>query len=181
MNKRQIRWIIVLMSVALIGIISLQVYWISHDIRLKEQQFDQTVNQAMNAIVDKIETREAFHIIRNRFFDFDPQQLRSLMMSNALAGSPFEISDTGISIPEMPSDPPPVIEDLDNADINIEFHRPGSNHTILRFQHKKSVHRDSMSEHRIKTSKITRFYGDSAEVVIRQNEEKIKARMDKLN
>src|SRR6187549_4443 len=113
MNKKQIRWIIALMSVALLGIISLQVYWITHDIRLKEQQFDQTVNQAMNAIVDKIETREAFHIIRNRFFDFDAQQLRSLMMSNALAGSPFQISDTGISLPEIPpNEPPPVIDDL---------------------------------------------------------------------
>src|SRR5438046_3103550 len=138
MNKKQITSVIALMSIALIGIISLQVYWITHDIRLKEQQFDQTVNQAMNAIVDKIETREAFHIIRNRFFDFDPKQLRSLMMSNALAGSPFEITDTGISIPELPNDPPPVIDDLDNADINIEFHRPGSHQTILRFQHKNS-------------------------------------------
>ncbi len=181
MNKRQISWIIALMSVALIGIISLQVYWISHDIRLKEQQFDQTVNQAMNAVVDKIETREAFHIIRNRFFDFDPQQLRSLVMSNALAGSPFEISDTGISIPEMPSNPPPVIDDLDNADINIEFHRPGSQQTIIRLQHKHTSYRDSLSERHVKSSKITRFYGDSAEVTFRQNEEKIKARIGKLN
>ncbi len=181
MNKRQISWIIALMSVALIGIISLQVYWISHDIRLKEQQFDQTVNQAMNSIVDKIETREAFHIIRNRFFDFDPKQLSSLMMSNALAGSPFQISDTGISLPEIPNDPPPVMDDLDNADINIEFHRPGSQQTIIRLQHKHSTLRDSLSERHIKSSKITRFYGDSAEVTFRQNEEKIKARIDKLN
>src|SRR5438105_4732749 len=101
MKKRHFSWIIALMSIALIGIISLQVYWITHDIRLKEQQFDQTVNQTMNAIVDKIETREAFHIIRNRFFDFDPQQLKLLMMRNALAGSPFSITDTGISIPEI--------------------------------------------------------------------------------
>ena len=40
------------------------------------------VNQAMNSIVDKIETREAFHTIRTRFFDFDKQQLQSLMKSN---------------------------------------------------------------------------------------------------
>lgn len=181
MNKKQIRWIIALMSIALIGIISLQVYWISHDIQLKEQQFDQTVNQAMNTIVDKIETSEAFHIIRDRFFDFDPQQLRSLMMRNTLAGSPFEITDTSISIPELPNEPPPVFEDLDNADINIEFHRPGSNQTILRFQHTNVSRRDSFSERHIKTSQVTRVFGDSAEVVIRQNEEKIRARMDKLN
>ena len=181
MNKKQIRWIIILMSVALIGIISLQVYWISHDIRLKEQQFDQTVTQAMNAVVDKIETREAFHIIRNRFFDIDPQQLNSLIMSNALAGSPFKITDTGISFPEEPIPPTPIIDELDNADINIEFHRPGSNQTILRFQHKNTSRRDSVTERHTRSSLITRIYGDSAEVVIRQNEEKIKARMEKLN
>jgi len=169
------------MSIALIGIISLQVYWITHDIRLKEQQFDQAVSQAMNSIVDKIETREAFHVIRNRFFDFDPQQLRSLILTNALAGSPFEITDSSIDIHDSPVDPPPIFEDLDNADINIEFHRPGTNHTILRFQHRNIVHRDSISEHSIRSAKITRVYGDSAEVVIRQNEEKVKARMDKLN
>ena len=181
MNKRQIRWIIALMSIALIGIISLQVYWISHDIQLKEQQFDQTVNQAMNTIVDKIETSEAFNIIRDRFFNFDPQQLRSLMMRNAMAGSPFEITDTSISMPDVPNEPPPIFEDLDNADINIEFHRPGSNQTILRFQHMNVSHRDSFSEHHIKSSMVTRVFGATAEVIIKQNEEKIKARMDKLN
>jgi len=51
MNKQRIRWIIALMSVALVGIICLQVYWISHDIRLKKNKFDQTVNQAMSAII----------------------------------------------------------------------------------------------------------------------------------
>ena len=181
MNKKQITWIIALMSVALIGIISLQVYWIAHDIKLKEQQFDQTINQAMNSIVDKIETREAFHIIRNRFFDFDPNQLQSLMESNTLDGSPFEISDTGISLPEFPPVSPRFIHDLDDADINIEFHRRGSNQTILRFQHKNIPRRDSVSERNTRSSQFNRFFGDTAEIVIRQNEEKIKARIGKLN
>ena len=55
MNKKSIRAIVILMSLALIGIISLQLYWILRDIRLKEQQFDQSVSQVMNSIVDRIE------------------------------------------------------------------------------------------------------------------------------
>ena len=51
------------MSVALIGVISLQLYWIFHDIRLKEQQFNQSVNQAMNSVVDRIERTEAMNIL----------------------------------------------------------------------------------------------------------------------
>ena len=62
MNKHRIRWIIALMSIALLGIITLQVYWIMHDIQLKEQQFEQTVTQAMSSIVDRIETNEAMNI-----------------------------------------------------------------------------------------------------------------------
>ncbi|HRI42001.1 MAG TPA: hypothetical protein PLW54_10005, partial [Bacteroidia bacterium] len=81
MNKRQIRWIIALMSSALIGIIGLQVYWILHDIHLKEQQFDQTVNQAMNAIVDRIERSEAADVLQRRFFDIDPATISHMMMS----------------------------------------------------------------------------------------------------
>ena len=72
MNKHRIRWIIALMSIALLGIITLQVYWIMHDIQLKEQQFEQTVTQAMSSIVDRIETNEAMNILHDRIFDIDP-------------------------------------------------------------------------------------------------------------
>jgi hypothetical protein len=73
------------------------------------------------------------------------------------------------------------MEDLDNADINIEFHRPGSNRSFLRVQKRNYFHKDSVSQHTIHSSQITRVFGDSAEITIRQNEEKIKARLEKLN
>ena len=69
MNKKSIRAIVILMSLALIGIISLQLYWILRDIRLKEQQFDQSVSQVMNSIVDRIETNEAFSMLQDRVFN----------------------------------------------------------------------------------------------------------------
>src|SRR5207302_659183 len=74
----------------------------------------------------------------------------------------------------------PFLDNLDNADVNIEFHRPGSNQTIFRFQHKNFFHRDSLSTHHIRSSQIMRIYNDSAEVVIRRNEEKIKAKVEKM-
>ncbi|HRH67226.1 MAG TPA: HAMP domain-containing sensor histidine kinase [Bacteroidia bacterium] len=188
MNKHRIRWIIALMSIALIGIISLQVYWIMHDIQLKEQQFEQTVTQAMSAIVDRIETNEAMTILHDRIFDIDPAKISRMMMNDTLGSFreeetiPITITDTSIEIPDLPRNPPPPIwEDLDNADINIEFHRPGSNQTFLRLQRRNYTHRDSVSQHTFRSSRIMRYYGDSAEVIIRQNEEKIKARLEKLN
>jgi signal transduction histidine kinase len=181
MNRKSIRSIIVLMSIALVGIISLQLYWILHDIRIKEQQFDQSVNQAMNAIVDRIETKEAINILQDRVFSLDPTRITQLMIRDTASNIPVIITDSTVEIPNHAIKPPPVIDDLDNADINIEFHKPGSNQTFLRVQKRNYVHRDSTTQHTIRSSRVTRIYGDSAEVVIRQNEEKIKARLEKLN
>ncbi len=181
MNRKNIRAIIILMSVALVGIISLQVYWIKHDIQIKEMQFDQAVNQSMNEIVDKIETNEAMNMLHERVFKIDPVKITQLMIRDTSSTSPIMITDTSIEMPHHPVKPPPVVDDLDNADINIEFHRPGSNRTFLRVQRRNYVQKDSISQHTIHSSRITRIFGDSAEVIIRQNEEKIKARLEKLN
>jgi len=71
MKKNRISLIIILMSIALIGIIFLQIYWFRHDFTIKEQQFDHRVSEAMNAVVDKLETRQALHFIGNSFFSYD--------------------------------------------------------------------------------------------------------------
>ncbi|MEZ4918586.1 MAG: HAMP domain-containing sensor histidine kinase [Saprospiraceae bacterium] len=46
------------MSVALIGVISLQIYWIGWNIRLNEEQFDKNVYAALNRVADKLEYYE---------------------------------------------------------------------------------------------------------------------------
>ncbi|REJ83606.1 MAG: sensor histidine kinase [Bacteroidetes bacterium] len=182
MNRRKFQWIIGLMSVSLLGIIFLQVYWIMHDIRLKEQQFDQNVTQAMNAIVDRIETKEAMTMLHERLLDIDPGQLSKLVMRDSPDLQPAIILDT-IEEPQSTALLPPntFLPDLDNADINIEFHHPGSRKSFLKVQRRNYFHQDSLSKHTIRSSQIMRFYGDSAEVIIRQNEEKIKARIEKLS
>ncbi len=181
MNKKRVRVLIFFMSIALAGIISLQVYWISHDVTIKEQQFDQSVSQAMNSIVDRIETNEALNILHEKVFKIDPTKITQLMISDTSSSNPVTITDSTVEIPAHAIKPPPIADDLDNADINIEFHRPGSNQTFLRVQRRNFIRRDSISEHTIHSSRITRIFGDSAEVIIRQNEEKIKARLEKLN
>src|SRR4029079_6558670 len=185
MKKNRIRWVIALMSIALIGIICLQVYWISHDIHLKEQQFEQSVNQALNAIVDRIETQEAFSIMNKRLVAYaDPSHITNILVHDSSLLSPISISDTDIVFPEYPhapDGPPPLLDDLGNADINIEFHRPGSNQTILRYHHKNFFHEDSTSTHRVRTSEVTRIYNDSSDITIRSSEEKLKAKFEKMN
>jgi two-component system, OmpR family, phosphate regulon sensor histidine kinase PhoR len=58
MNSKHIRLIIGLMTVALIGIISLQIYWISWNIRLNQEQFDKAMFSALNSVSDKLEYYE---------------------------------------------------------------------------------------------------------------------------
>ncbi len=170
------------MTIALLGIISLQVYWIRHDVQIKEQQFEQTVNQALNAIVDRIETHEAMNMLHERIFEIDPAQISRMMMMDTIKQEQEIITDTIHEVNQTPFLPPsPFWSDLDNADINIEFQAPGSKRSFLRVQRRNYFHHDSLSKHTIRSSQIMRFYGDSAEVIIRQNEEKIKARMEKLN
>jgi two-component system, OmpR family, phosphate regulon sensor histidine kinase PhoR len=73
MNSKHIRLIIGLMTVALIGIISLQIYWISWNIRLNQEQFDKGLFFALNSVSDKLEyyenaaVLEALNSSRNSF------------------------------------------------------------------------------------------------------------------
>jgi two-component system, OmpR family, phosphate regulon sensor histidine kinase PhoR len=63
MNAQRIRLIIGLMTLALIGIIYLQVYWIGWNIRLNEEQFDKNVYAALNRVGDKLQNFETVSLL----------------------------------------------------------------------------------------------------------------------
>ena len=67
MKKSGFRVTVFVMSFALAGLIMLQAYWIFHDFKLKEQQFDQSVMLAMNEIVAKVEQQENIKIVVQNF------------------------------------------------------------------------------------------------------------------
>ncbi len=170
------------MSFALTGVIALQVKWISHDIRLKEQQFDQAVNRALIGVVDKLETDEAAHILRSRLFNINPDSITEMMLSDTTEGDLYQVKDTIIETPaeeEVMKTPWP--QDMDRGGYNVEFKQPGKQRSYMRVQRRNIIHTDSISKRTIESSQITRIYGDSAEVIIRQNEERIKSRLSKLN
>ena len=54
------------MSVSLMGIIWVQIYWIHNGITVKEAQFDQLVNDALNHVVTDIEDNESIHFIHKQ-------------------------------------------------------------------------------------------------------------------
>ncbi len=55
MNKRSITGIIVIMSLALLGLMAMQVHWIGAAIKVKEATFVRDVNQAMNHVIVSLE------------------------------------------------------------------------------------------------------------------------------
>ena len=58
MGKRIFVLIIILMSVALIGIISVQVFWIKNTIQITEKQFTSNVRFALAKVSEEIKERE---------------------------------------------------------------------------------------------------------------------------
>jgi len=58
MNKRLFAVLLVLMSLSLLGIIFVQVYWINSSYRDKEEQFSHMVGEALDKVVVRIEERE---------------------------------------------------------------------------------------------------------------------------
>lgn len=64
-NQRAILYIIVLMSISLIGLIALQAYWIGIKVKQSASEFDKNVFQSLSDIRDKLEEKEAFVFIQS--------------------------------------------------------------------------------------------------------------------
>ena len=59
MSKKGIWILVVIMTLALLGLLLVQAQWIRNAIDLKEQQFSHVVNRAMNEIISNLEEQEA--------------------------------------------------------------------------------------------------------------------------
>lgn len=58
MSKRIFVLLVVLMSIALIGIIAVQIYWIKSSVEIREKQFSNDVIFALSKVADLVEERE---------------------------------------------------------------------------------------------------------------------------
>ncbi len=67
MNKRILYILIVSICISLIGIITVQFFWIRNAFQVKEAQFARSVNDALGSVVNKIEARENMFFISRNF------------------------------------------------------------------------------------------------------------------
>ena len=63
MSKAQMNLIIVLMSIASIGLVVFQFYWVNNALKINHERFEQNVYQSLDATIDKMEKGEASEIL----------------------------------------------------------------------------------------------------------------------
>ncbi len=98
MQKRLLWIITIILSVTLICLIFVQVYWIKNAVKIKEEQFYQLVNNGMDNIVKEIENREMISQVVNEmepFQDVSPYGSPSInYRSNQMSQSTYGLSST---------------------------------------------------------------------------------------
>ena len=67
MNRGNIRTITIVASLALLGLVGIQIYWVNNAISLGEQRFEQSVNEALNNVVLRMEKHSAAAKITQKF------------------------------------------------------------------------------------------------------------------
>jgi two-component system phosphate regulon sensor histidine kinase PhoR len=60
MTQKKIRWIIGFMTLALVGLIAFQAYWLGFMLETKKEQFASDVQDGLAQVVRKLEKEELF-------------------------------------------------------------------------------------------------------------------------
>jgi signal transduction histidine kinase len=112
MKKKILNTIIGLIVISLLGIIAVQYFWIRNAIRIKEAQFNRSVNEALTDAVNKLETREDIAYMRKHLMGDSIRTLvqafssDSILSLNAKLDSLLSKDDFAL-IPPPPPPPPP--------------------------------------------------------------------------
>lgn len=77
MNKKIITGLIALMGISIIGIIIIQLVWMNNAIRVKNELFDRSVNEALTSATNRLETMQDFRMI-NHFAFSDSMHFRGI-------------------------------------------------------------------------------------------------------
>ena len=70
MKRQEIYILIALMSLALLGLIAFQLYWIRNAVQLSEEQFEQEVQQALAEVAQRLEKQEVISLSVGSSFSF---------------------------------------------------------------------------------------------------------------
>ncbi|WP_461138460.1 sensor histidine kinase [Spirosoma pomorum] len=74
MSKQRIRWIVALMTVGLLGLVGLQLYWIASALRLQQEQFAYKVTDALQEVVRTLERQEILYQTKQQIHSQEQQE-----------------------------------------------------------------------------------------------------------
>ena len=77
-GAKQVRYIIALMSLAMLGLIGLQFYWITTTITLNKSRFKQNVHQALEKVAQRLEKHEAIYVMKSSADQMSGQLMNKL-------------------------------------------------------------------------------------------------------
>jgi two-component system phosphate regulon sensor histidine kinase PhoR len=93
MNKSSIKTITAVASLALIGMIAIQIYWVNNAVALGKERFEQSVNEALTNVVSRMEKLQAAAKITKKF-KFRKQGIRWFTSDGSNKGHTKFVSDT---------------------------------------------------------------------------------------
>ncbi|MFN4298981.1 MAG: sensor histidine kinase [Thermaurantimonas sp.] len=111
MRFKNIKFIITLNSIALFGVIVIQVLWMNAALKLSETNLDRDVNEALNRVAEKIDNSEKFRKIIQKL------NLQKSPVENELVESIDEVFEN------MPGTVQSGSENLDKTDIAQSFNK----------------------------------------------------------
>lgn len=82
MNNKKLFLITLLISVVVIGLILIQLYWINNAISIREEHFEQKVNEALNAVVRVIEKKSTAAKITKKL-NFQRQSIKPFALDSS--------------------------------------------------------------------------------------------------
>jgi two-component system phosphate regulon sensor histidine kinase PhoR len=99
MSWVRLRWIILLMSLALVGLIVFQWFWIETVLSANEERFYKDVNEALLNVVEKLERQEAiFQVNQQLVKSRSIEQIQKTLNSSSSSLQFFEVSGAHDSI-----------------------------------------------------------------------------------
>ncbi len=127
MNKRIFIGLVLLMGISLLGIVAVQFYWFNNSVKVRNELFDRSVNDAMSKAVRRLETGHDLKIIRN------------------VAGNSQNWDE------KYPFPPPPPVPDLESINVTVTKDSINGKITVSTSRSRNAV----QNSHSVKTKTVT--------------------------
>lgn len=102
MTRKRIRWLIGLLSCALLGLVAFQYYWITEVTKVNKERFNQSINEALNEVAQKLAIENGINFLENTMAAGPPLRRSGKSINIDSVNRPLEVNNRNASIPQNP-------------------------------------------------------------------------------